>query len=123
MIEEFDKSPNSLTFTLPAPSGLGFIDIIAVNECGWGKLTEDANRCNRVENPYPVTDPEHYNWCVLQFPYLNGLISTHDLNTAVFDESVQIVELEEEPILDRDAILEKIRELMELGSLTVDDLG
>lgn len=123
LIEEFNKSPNSLTFTLPAPSGLGFIDIIAVNECGWGKLTEDANRCNRVENPYPVTDPEHYNWCVLQFPYLNGLISTNDLNTAVLDESIQIISLEEEPILDRDAILEKIRELMELGSITVDDLN
>jgi len=122
MVDEFNKTPNELTFSIPAPSGLGFVDIIAVNKCGWGRLTEDANRCNRVENPYPITDPEHYNWCVLQFPYLNGLISTEDLNTAVFDETIQIIQIEDEPILDRDTIIERIRELMELGEITVDDL-
>jgi hypothetical protein len=122
MIDEFTKTPNVLTFNIPAPSGLGFVDIVAVNKCGWGRLTEDADRCNRVENPYPVTDPEHYSWCVLQFPYLNGLISTEDLNTGVVNNECQIIEVDEEPVLDRDSIIEKIRELMELGAISVDDL-
>jgi hypothetical protein len=73
-VPEFDKSDNVLTFTLPAPSADGFLDIIAVNSCGYGKLTEDANRCGRLENPYPVGSPEYTSWCVKQFPYVNGLI-------------------------------------------------
>jgi Concanavalin A-like lectin/glucanases superfamily len=74
------KSPQELTFKLPSPSAFGFVDIIAVNKCGYGQLTVDSNRCAREENPYPVTVPEYYNWCVNQYPYLNGLIVSNDLN-------------------------------------------
>jgi hypothetical protein len=73
-IETFQKTDNSLTFSLPSPSAIGLIDIILVNSCGYGKLTEDSNRASRVENPYPTSSPEHYSWTVLQFPYMNGLI-------------------------------------------------
>lgn len=73
-VPEFSKSDNSLTFTLPAASADGFVDIIAVNTCGYGKLTEDSNRCGRMENPYPLNSSEHYSWTVAQYPYMNGLI-------------------------------------------------
>lgn len=121
LIDEFKKNGDTITFNLPSASGLGFIDIIAVNDCGYGKLSEDSNRCNRVENPYPTDDPEHYSWCAYQFPYINGLILTEDHNTLIQDQTKQIITFEEEP-LDRDAILSKIRELMELGNISVDDL-
>jgi hypothetical protein len=73
-VPEFRKSSNVLTFTLPPPSANGFIDIIAVNSCGYGKLTEDSNRESRVENPYEEGSPEYISWTVQQYPYLNGLI-------------------------------------------------
>lgn len=121
MIDEFSKTNNSITFTLPPASALGFVDIIAVNSCGFGRLTVDANRCSRVENPYPVNDPEHYNWCVLQFPYLNGIIVSDEHNNGyTIDETKQTIIIDEEP--DREAIIEKILELMALGQITVDDL-
>jgi hypothetical protein len=122
LINDFTKSPNSISFTVPSPSAVGFIDIIAVNGCGYGLLTEDANRCNRVENPYPTTDPNHYSWCVLQFPFLNGIMVSDDLNTDLNDYTGQIITIDEEPVLDRDSIIEKIKELMTLGEISVDDL-
>lgn len=73
-VPEFSKSDNLLNFTLPAASADGFVDIIAVNTCGYGKLTEDSNRCGRMENPYPVDSPQHASWTVAQYPYMNGLI-------------------------------------------------
>jgi hypothetical protein len=84
-VENYRKSPNTLTFTLPAPSAAGFIDIIGVNSCGYGKLTEDANRCGRSENPYPTDNPAHYSWVVSQFPYLNGLIVTNFFDPLYID--------------------------------------
>ena len=123
LITEFTKSPNEISFKMPLLSGTTFVDIIAVNTCGYGKLTEDANRCNRVENPYPIDNPEHYNWCVLQFPYLNGLIISENHNTPIIDYTKQIIEISEEPTLDRDALIEKIRDLMLLGDINVSDLA
>jgi len=123
-ISTFSMSNNSqqISFSLPPASAIGFIDIIAVNDCGWGKLTTDANRCNRVENPYPVNMPEHYSWCVLQFPFLNGLMVSNDLNDqGVIDTSEDIIVYEED-VVDRDAVLDKIRELMILGNITITDL-
>jgi hypothetical protein len=73
-VPEFNKSENTLTFTLPSPSASGLVDIIAVNSCGYGKLTEDSNRESRVENPYKEGSSEYISWTVLQYPYLNGLI-------------------------------------------------
>ena len=115
-------STQKLSFELPASKTIGFTDIIAVTDCGLSNLTKDANRCNRVENPYPVTLPDHYSWCVQQYPYLNGLIITSDLNTpTVINEGGDIIYYEPESI-NREAILEQIRELMRLGEITVTDL-
>lgn len=115
-------SPQKISFKLPTSNTIGFTDIIAVTDCGWSKLTKDANRCNRVENPYPVTEPEHYNWCVQQYPYLNGLIITNNLNDmGVIDTNEDIIYYEENTI-DRDAIIDKIKDLMQLGNVSVDDL-
>ena len=96
-ISEFEiPNPLEINFTLPAPSASGFCDIIAVNSCGWSKLTEDANRCSRVLNPYPTNLPEYNSWCVRQYPYLNGLIIANDLNTpTVADYSKEIIYFEE----------------------------
>lgn len=93
--EYTSTTPTEVTFVLPAPSAFGFCDIIAVNSCGWSKLTEDANRCSRVLNPYPVNTAEHYSWCVLQYPYLNGLIISNNLNDKLeisSDEDIIVVE-------------------------------
>lgn len=115
-------TPQSLTFTMPTANAAGLVDIIAVNDCGWSKLTKDANRCNRVENPYPVTVPDHYSWCVEQFPYLNGLIISNDLNTpTVIYEDADIIYYEPEGV-DKNAIIEQIKELMQLGEISVNDL-
>lgn len=86
-VENFQKSDNVLSFTIPAPSAHGFVDIIAVNSCGYGKLTQDANRCGRMENPYPTTSPDHYNWVVKQFPYLNGLIVSNYFDPYLIDNT------------------------------------
>lgn len=121
-VPEFSRSDNTLTFTLPRPSGDGFIDLIAVNSCGYGKLTEDANRCNRVENPYPVDDPEHYSWSALQFPYLNGLIVTNFFNPWLIEYGEEAYMYSESNKINRDALIEKIKELMELGSVSAFEL-
>lgn len=120
-VGEFRKAENTLTFTLPAPSSDGFIDIIAVNSCGYGKLTEDANRCGRMENPYPIDSPEHYSWTVLQFPYLNGLIVSDYFDPLCIDDNDQVYEYSESEI-DREALITKIKELMVLGSVSAYEL-
>ena len=116
--------PNAqqLTFNLPAPSAFGFCDIIAVNKCGYGQLTVDANRCNRVLNPYPTSVPAHYSWTVDQYPYLNGLIVTNNLNNGfTIDYGMPIIVVDENNV-DRDAVLTEIRRLMTLGDISVNDL-
>ena len=122
-VDQFNiPSSQEIIFDVPAPSAFGFCDIIAVNQCGWSKLTTDANRCGRVLNPYPTSLPAHYSWCVEQYPYLNGLIISNNLNDNLeinCDEDIIVVEND---VIDRDAILEKIRELMELGGITPEDL-
>lgn len=122
-IDSFEiPNTQEIIFDLPAPSAFGFCDVIAVNKCGWSKLTTDANRCNRVLNPYPTSLPAHYSWCVEQYPYLNGLIISNNLNDNLeitCDEDIIVVEND---VVDRDAILEKIRELMELGGITAEEL-
>lgn len=122
-IDEFNiPNPQELTFNMPAPSAFGFCDIIAVNSCGWSKLTEDANRCNRVLNPYPVALPAHYSWCVQQYPYLNGLIISNNLNDNLEISCEDDIIVVENDVIDRDAILEKIKELMELGGISAGEL-
>jgi hypothetical protein len=93
MVPEFEiVDAQTISFTLPAPSALGFADIIVVNECGMGQLTVDADRCSRVENPYKTTQIEYYEWQVLQFPYLNGLIISNEMNGGyVIDYNQQMI--------------------------------
>ncbi len=92
LVEEFNQiSPTEVSFTLPAPSGFGLMDILLVNGCGIGKLTRDANRCNRVENPYPPHMPEHDIWCVLQFPYLNGIMVSNNFVTNDICDTCDII--------------------------------
>ena len=124
-VEEFEvHSPTEISFTLPAASAVGFVDIIVVNTCGYGKLTVDADRCNRVENPYPTNMPDHYSWCVLQFPFLNGLIISGNMNdfSPIDCANEQIITYDEESI-DKDAIILKIKELMALGDITLSEIA
>lgn len=121
-VNEFNKSDNTITFSLPAASGDGFVDIIAVNSCGYGKLTEDSNRCGRVENPYPVSSPEHYSWTVLQFPYMNGLIMADYFDPFSIDYSDMTYVYSDVSEPDKNAIITKIKELMTLGNISLTDL-
>jgi hypothetical protein len=98
------------------------VDIIAVNSCGYGKLTEDSNRCGRVENPYPVNSPEHYSWTVWQFPYLNGLIIADFFDPFVIDYTDMTYLYSDVSEPDKSAILSKIKELMTLGNISLADL-
>jgi hypothetical protein len=122
-VSSFTKSTNSITFNLPPALSSGFVDIIASNSCGYGKLTEDANRCNRLENPYPIDSPEHYSWTVLQFPYLNGLIVSNYFDPYCIDETLPVYHYIESNTFDRDALLTKIKELMTLGEINYMDLA
>jgi hypothetical protein len=121
-VKEFQKSDDTITFSLPPASGDGFVDIIAVNSCGYGKLTEDSNRCGRVENPYPVNSPEHYSWTVWQFPYLNGLIIADFFDPFVIDYTDMTYLYSDVSEPDKSAILSKIKELMTLGNISLADL-
>lgn len=122
-VESFEiPNTQEIIFDMPAPSAFGFCDIVAVNKCGWSKLTVDANRCNRVLNPYPTSLPEHYSWCVEQYPYLNGLIISNNLNDNLEIDCETDIIVVENDVVDRDSILEKIRELMELGGITAEEL-
>jgi hypothetical protein len=47
-IPSFNSSDNMLSFTLPAPSAIGFIDVLAVNSCGVGSLIRSAS----TDSPY-----------------------------------------------------------------------
>ena len=99
------NSPQELTFTLPAPSGIGFVDIFVVNPCGMGQLTVDSNRCSRVENPYPNHMPEHYSWCVDQFPYLNGLVISNELNEVPEIDYTRQIIIPDEESLDKESTI------------------
>lgn len=121
-VKEFQKSDNSLTFTLPSPSSDGFVDIIAVNSCGYGKLTEDSNRCGRLENPYPINSPEHYSWTVLQYPYLNGLIVTSFLDPYCINYQDNVYVYEETDNIDKQAVINKIKELMVYADISLQEL-
>lgn len=65
---------NEIVFNLPAPHYSGLVNIIAANQCGVGKLTTDANRTSRLENPYSPDMDEYNSWTVEQFPYINGVL-------------------------------------------------
>lgn len=123
-IREFQiVSPTEIICQIPAAYAMGFVDIIAVNKCGYGQLTVDANRCNKVENPYPIELPEHYSWCVDQFPYLNGLIISNQLNTPTLIDYTLPIVIPDEQTIDREALLARIKELMIIGNIDVSELS
>jgi hypothetical protein len=121
-VKFFEKTDNTLTFTLPAASSDGFVELIAVNSCGYGKLTEDANRCSRVENPYPIDSPDHYSWTVLQYPYLNGLIMANFFDPYLIDNTDPVYQYIESDHIDKDALIHKIKYWMEKGDISINDL-
>lgn len=53
------------------PVSAGFVDIIAWNDAGYGKLSEDSIR--PTLNPYPSTDPQFYNYIEYQYPCISGI--------------------------------------------------
>jgi hypothetical protein len=122
-VKEFQKDDNTLKFTLPAPSADGFAELIAVNSCGYGKLTEDSNRCGRVENPYPTDSPDHYSWTVLQYPYLNGLIVTSFLDPYCINYDDNVYVYEETDNVSKENVIKKIKELMALANISVEELA
>ncbi len=124
LVPEFDIIDSQhLSFHLPSPSAFGFVDILAINECGIGQLTVEANRCARVLNPYPIDNPEHYNWCVLQFPYLNGLVVSNNLNDNFeIDPNEEIIYFDQDNF-DKDAIIEQIRTLMQMADISIEEIN
>jgi len=72
---------NRITFIMPSAMSIGYIDVIAFNEAGYGILTTDSVR--PTSNPYPVTLPEHYTYVPYQPPYISGIqigLPTHPTN-------------------------------------------
>ena len=123
IVKEFHStSPLDLSFIMPSAAAFGFVDIIAVNSCGFGQLTVDSNRCNREENPYPVTVPAHYSWCVGQFPYLNGLIISNNLDNGNVVDYTKPVVVVDENYVDREALIAQIKSLIELGNISLSEL-
>jgi hypothetical protein len=91
-VNEFSKSLNFLSFSLPPPSSSGFIDIIAVNTCGYGILTEDS---------------------ATYYPYASGLISlvNYPLTCTIvyggllLDDDITFLSLDGSEILGLDSVI------------------
>lgn len=64
-------SNNAFSFYVPSAVAAGFIDVIARNEAGYGKLTVDSRRTTL--NPYPSTLPEYYTYVEYQHPCVSGI--------------------------------------------------
>jgi len=65
-------SDHLITFVLSAtPISAGFIDVIAYNEAGYGKLTVDSIR--PTLNPYPSSMPEYSTYVEYQHPSISGI--------------------------------------------------
>ena len=64
-------SDNVLTFVMPSAVDAGYIDVIAFNEAGYGKLTVDAIR--PTLNPYVSGTSEYNNYVEYQHPSISGI--------------------------------------------------
>ena len=60
-----------LSFTLPSAAAPGFIDVIPVNEAGYGKLTIDSVR--PTLNPFPSAHPGFSTYIEWQHPSVSGI--------------------------------------------------
>ena len=71
-IAQWSKQSNNLfTFTLPRAVSAGYIDVIAFNEAGYGKLMTDAVR--PTLNPYVSGTTEYNNYIEYQHPSISGI--------------------------------------------------
>lgn len=52
-------------------TGVGFYDVIAVNEAGYGRLSQDCIR--ETTNPYPSSAPEFNTYVEYQYPCVSGI--------------------------------------------------
>ena len=66
--------------------------------------------------------PEHYSWCVDQFPYLNGLVISNELNEVPEIDYTRQIIIPDEESLDKESTIEQIKELMRLADITISDL-
>lgn len=71
---EYTYDNNStLTFTMPSATYAGNVDVILLNEAGWGPLTRFV--VQDFKNPYPLSSTEHDSYVPYQRPWKNGIIS------------------------------------------------
>lgn len=70
-VEFVINSDNYLTVPFPSAQNTGLVDIIIVNEAGYGKLTTDVYRVS--SNPYPISHPDYSSYTEWQYPYINGI--------------------------------------------------
>lgn len=54
-IDEYEASSTSIKFNLPTPAENGFVDVIAVNSCGIGTLTNDSSEYSYYSAGIPVS--------------------------------------------------------------------
>jgi len=66
-----ERTPTTLTFTMPSAATAGYIDVIAFNEAGYGRLTQDAIRTTL--NPYVSGTSEYDNYEEWQHPSVSGV--------------------------------------------------
>lgn len=57
-VDDFQRTDNSISFTLPPTSAIGFIDVVAVNSCGYGILTRDSGLSG-----IPALSSNHFSYC------------------------------------------------------------
>jgi len=65
------QTPGLISFNLPQAVSAGYVDVIAFNEAGYGKLTEDAVR--PTTNPYPSGSAEYDSYVEWQHPSISGI--------------------------------------------------
>ena len=80
-----------MLFRSQIPGGSGYVDVIAENECGYGKLTVGSRRP-------PISSWS--GWTLEQPPYVDGIL----INTAFFAtdpyKTGEIISNAGEPIID-----------------------
>lgn len=65
------ESQYDISFTMPSAVSAGYVDVLAANEAGYGKLTVDAWR--PTTNPYPSGSTEYDNYIEYQHPSVSGI--------------------------------------------------
>ena len=63
---------NTLTFTMPSANSAGYVDVIFVNDAGWGKLTQFVIK--DYPNPFTPGSDSFLNYESYQRPWKKGII-------------------------------------------------